>query len=179
MEDLRLFRMRLDRDAINNDALTDPMAGGRPHESHDLTFAWVARARSRPENRSRCDFSAALRRAAPPEKQQSNFKCNAAIQHAKRVAVSSLSLFSTFLPSSLLSSSLVIGFSLSTERTDLSTGPPRSPPANLPSSSNATRSSCFPFRSLSSTPMFFFFFFRKTDNNPRASTFQKSESILR
>lgn len=40
--DLRLFRMRSDRDAINNDALTDPMAGGRPHESHDLTFAWVA-----------------------------------------------------------------------------------------------------------------------------------------
>lgn len=39
--DLRLFRMRSDRDAINNDALTDPMAGGRPHESHDLTFAWV------------------------------------------------------------------------------------------------------------------------------------------
>ncbi|KAI4499884.1 hypothetical protein M0802_005140 [Mischocyttarus mexicanus] len=31
--------MRSDRDAINNDALTDPMAGGRPHESHDLTFA--------------------------------------------------------------------------------------------------------------------------------------------
>lgn len=34
----RLFRMRSDRDAINNDALTDPIAGGRPHESHDLTF---------------------------------------------------------------------------------------------------------------------------------------------
>ena len=62
-EDLRLFRMRLDRDAINNDALTDPMAGGRPHESHDLTFAWVARARSRPENRSRCDFSTRRRRS--------------------------------------------------------------------------------------------------------------------
>lgn len=117
LEDLRLFRMRLDRDAINNDALTDPMAGGRPHESHDLTFAWVARARSRPENRSRCDFSAVPRRAAPPEKQQSNFKCNAAIQHAKRVAYPSLSLFFSFLPS-LLSSLVAIGFSLSTERTD-------------------------------------------------------------
>lgn len=61
--DLRLFRMRSDRDAINNDALTDPMAGGRPHESHDLTFAWVARARSRAsrESRSRCDFCARRR----------------------------------------------------------------------------------------------------------------------
>lgn len=61
--DLRLFRMRSDRDAINNDALTDPMAGGRPHESHDLTFAWVACPRpiaraSRRESRSQWDFCA-------------------------------------------------------------------------------------------------------------------------
>lgn len=43
---IRLFRMRSDRDAINNDALTDPMAGGRPHESHDLTFSRVCARRS-------------------------------------------------------------------------------------------------------------------------------------
>ena len=30
--------MRSDRYGINNDALTDSIAGGRPHESHDLTF---------------------------------------------------------------------------------------------------------------------------------------------
>lgn len=101
--DLRLFRMRSDRDAINNDALTDPMAGGRPHESHDLTFAWVgcprpiARARaSRRESRSQCDFYARHPREREREKRESNFKCNgyrrcaAAISRALRTFAFSL-----------------------------------------------------------------------------------------
>jgi len=79
--------MRSDRDAINNDALTDPMAGGRPHESHDLTFAWVgcARARSRARLAERADrdaiFTRAVERAREREREklESNFKCNAAI----------------------------------------------------------------------------------------------------
>lgn len=78
--DLRLFRMRSDRDAINNDALTDPMAGGRPHESHDLTFAWVgcprpiARARARVSPRE--PIAMQFLRASAREKRESNFKCN-------------------------------------------------------------------------------------------------------
>lgn len=76
--DLRLFRMRSDRDAINNDALTDPMAGGRPHESHDLTFAWVACPRPIARARVSPRESIAMRflRASAREKRESNFKCN-------------------------------------------------------------------------------------------------------
>lgn len=94
--------MRLDRDAINNDALTDPMAGGRPHESHDLTFAWVARARSRPENRSRCDFSA--RHGVPGNGAISSVTAIATAVTRETRGVPSLSL-----------SLFVIAFSLSTD----------------------------------------------------------------
>lgn len=89
--DLRLFRMRSDRDAINNDALTDPMAGGRPHESHDLTFAWVGCprpiARERASQLERADRDAIFARAAARERekqreeQESNFKCNGDRHH--------------------------------------------------------------------------------------------------
>lgn len=104
--DLRLFRMRSDRDAINNDALTDPMAGGRPHESHDLTFAWVgcprpiasARARARLGERADRDaiFTRAIRvkekererRKREREKRESNFKCNGYRHHRCAAVIS-------------------------------------------------------------------------------------------
>ena len=127
MEDLRLFRMRLDRDAINNDALTDPMAGGRPHESHDLTFAWVARARSRPENRSRCDFSAAPRRRRS-NRAISSVTPPSNTRNASRILAFSLFLHPPFSPFFFTRNRL---FTFDRAYRSLRRSP-RSPPANLP-----------------------------------------------
>lgn len=118
------------------------MAGGRPHESHDLTFAWVARARARArarsrvslslyrESRSRCDFCAPRRRERSEE---SNFKCNghvapppmcrtdlSARARARELRTFAFSLLPPASPPSALSRRSLIAFSLSTTCINLS-----------------------------------------------------------